>query len=94
LGGVDDSDEGVWSVVCFFVPRPYRRKGLMQGMLAAAVRTARRHGAKVLEAYPVDTGSPSYRFMGFVPLFRAAGFRHVGRTGTRRHVMRRDLTAR
>jgi len=52
---------------------------------------AREHGATSLEAYPVDPDSPSYRFGGFVPFFLAAGFREVGRAGTRRHVMRLDL---
>jgi hypothetical protein len=60
-------------------------------MLSAAIETARRHGATVVEAYPVDPDSPSYRFMGFVPLFRAAGFKSAGRAGTRRHVMRLNL---
>jgi hypothetical protein len=45
----------------------------------------------VVEAYPVDADSPSYRFMGFVAPFEKAGFREVGRAGTRRHVMRRSL---
>jgi len=63
----------------------------MRRLLTAAVETARRHGATVLEGYPVDADSPSYRFMGFVPLFRAAGFKPVGRAGSRRHVMRLDL---
>jgi GNAT superfamily N-acetyltransferase len=91
LGGVEGPDDNVWSVVCFFVPRRLRRQGVMRRMLAAAIDTARRHGATVLEAYPVDPDSPSYRFMGFVPLFRAAGFKSAGRAGTRRHVMRLNL---
>ena len=48
---------------------------------------ARSHGAAILEAYPVDPDSPSYRFMGFVPVFEEAGFHKVGRAGIRRHVM-------
>jgi GNAT superfamily N-acetyltransferase len=91
LGGLDDPDDHVWSVVCFFVPRRLRRRGLMRRLLTAAVETARRHGALVVEAYPVDPDSPSYRFMGYTPLFRAAGFKLVGRAGSRRHVMRLDL---
>lgn len=91
LGGAEGPDDGVWSLVCFFVPRPFRRRGVMKRLLAAAIEIARRRGAKVLEAYPVDSDSPSYRFMGFVPLFRAAGFRAVGRAGSRRHVMRLPL---
>jgi len=91
LGGLDSPDDTVWSVVCFFVPRRLRRRGLMGRLLEAAIETARLHGATVLEAYPVNPDSPSFRFMGFVPLFRAAGFKPVGRAGSRRHVMRLAL---
>jgi GNAT superfamily N-acetyltransferase len=91
VGGKQDptnKPENVWSLVCFFVPRRLRGKGLMRRLLEAAVQHAREKGATVVEAYPVDPDSPSYRFMGFVPAFEAAGFREVGRAGTRRHVMR------
>lgn len=40
----------------------------------------------------MDPDSPSYRFMGTVPSFRAAGFREIGTVGTRRRVMRLELT--
>jgi hypothetical protein len=59
--------------------------------LNAAIALARRKGGKVLEAYPVDSDSPSYRFMGFVSLFERAGFKAIARAGTRRHVMRLSL---
>ncbi len=91
LGGPDDlpdSPEQVWSLVCFFVTRRLRGSGLKKQLLAAAVDQARRRGATVVEAYPVDPGSPSYRFMGYTADFRAAGFREVARAGIRRHVMR------
>ncbi|MBM3949771.1 MAG: GNAT family N-acetyltransferase, partial [SAR202 cluster bacterium] len=52
---------------------------------------AKGNGAAPVEAYPVDPGSPSYRFMGFTTAFTAAGFREVGKAGTRRHVMRLAL---
>jgi GNAT superfamily N-acetyltransferase len=92
LGGPEADGDAVWSVVCFFVPRRLRRRGLMRRLLAAAIESARRHGATVVEAYPVDPDSPSYRFMGYVPLFRSSGFAHVGRAGSRRRVMRLDLS--
>ncbi len=91
LGGAADHEEIVWSLVCFFIPRRLRRQGIMRRLLTAAADIARRHGGTLLEAYPVDPDSPSYRFMGFVPLFKAAGFKSVGRAGSRRHVMRLDL---
>lgn len=94
LGGPPEPTEAgkVWSVVCFYVPRAERRKGFMRALLQAAEKTARRHGAEVLEGYPVEYDSPSYRFMGFVSLFRDEGYEEVGKAGTRRHVVRRALT--
>ena len=94
LGGpevVDGRPQDVWSIVCFFIVRRLRRQGVMERLLTAAVEHARARGAKVVEAYPVESDSPSYRFMGFVPAFAAAGFIEVGRAGTRRHVMRLRL---
>lgn len=91
LGGPDDPGDApaqIWSIVCFFVVRGLRGQGMTARLIEAAVEHARARGAKMVEAYPVDNDSPSYRFMGFVPSFRAAGFREVGRAGTRRHVMR------
>ncbi|MFA7249866.1 MAG: GNAT family N-acetyltransferase [Dehalococcoidia bacterium] len=78
----------VWSIVCFFVPRALRGGGMTRRLIGAAVKHARAQGASVVEAYPVDPDSPSYRFMGFVSTFRDLGFVEVGRAGTRRHVMR------
>lgn len=92
---VDDGgggeEETVWSVTCFFVTRAQRKTGLSARLLGAAARYARQRGATVLEGYPVDADSPSYRFMGFVRLFEAQGFAPAGRAGSRRHVMRLAL---
>ena len=86
---VDDGspDEGIWSITCFFVIRRLRGQGITQRIIQAAVDTARSHGASIVEAYPVDADSHSYRFMGFKAVFEKAGFAEVGRAGTRRHVM-------
>jgi len=81
----------VWSLACFFIRRDLRGKGAGEEILNAAIDHARRKGGKVLEAYPVDPDSPSYRFMGFVGLFERTGFKAIGRAGTRRHVMRLSL---
>ncbi|MET0387287.1 MAG: GNAT family N-acetyltransferase [Polyangiales bacterium] len=84
-------DTGVWSITCFFIQREHRKQGLTRRMLTAAISYARKRGAKVVEGTPVTADSPSYRHMGFVPLFAEAGFAEVGREGSRRHVMRRVL---
>ena len=78
------SDEGVWSIACFFVVRRLRGLGLSQRMLASAVDFAKSRGARLVEAYPVDPDSPSYRFMGFVPTFQQAGHLWIRRPGSGR----------
>jgi GNAT superfamily N-acetyltransferase len=90
LGGVSyegTSDADVWSIVCFFVKRAARGKGIFERLLTEAITHARSKGAAVIEGYPVDPDSPSYRFMGFVASFMAMGFEEVGRAGSRRHVI-------
>lgn len=87
----DAPENGVWSVTCFFILRSHRKQGLSGQMLDAAIAYVRKRRAKVLESYPVDPDSPSYRFMGFVELFQSRGFTETGRVGSRRHVMRLAL---
>ncbi|MGH8532130.1 MAG: GNAT family N-acetyltransferase [Gammaproteobacteria bacterium] len=82
-----DETEKIWSITCFFVRRERRGVGLTKQLLAAAVRHARKHRAKLVEGYGVEPSSPSYRHMGFVSLFKEAGFTEVAREGSRRHVM-------
>ncbi len=95
LGGPEEAPgENIWSLACFFVPRPLRGQGLVAELIREAEAYARRGGATILEAYPVEEGSPSYGFMGQVRWFRQAGYREVGRAGTRRQVMRKQLVGR
>lgn len=94
LGGMEKPNENpdkIWSLVCFFVKRDYRKMGVSDRMLEAAIAYAKKNGAAAVEGYPVTKTSPSYRFMGFVPSFAAAGFKAAGRAGSRRHVMRKAL---
>jgi len=86
LGG-DDTLQNVWSLTCFYIRKDFRDRGFVDKLIAAAKAYARKHGARYLEAYPVDPDSPSYRFMGFVNSFVKAGFESRGKAGTRRNVM-------
>jgi GNAT superfamily N-acetyltransferase len=84
LKRVDDAP--VWSVVCFFVAKPYRARGVMVPLLTAAVEYARARGAKIVEGYPVEptqrlTGDRGYT--GVASAFRRAGFVEVLRRGDR-----------
>ena len=92
LGGGDyPPGTNVWSIVCFFVQSTQRGRGMAARLLDAACAEAAAAGADVVEGYPVDHDSPSYKFMGTCSTFLAAGFEETGRVGTRRHVMRRWL---
>ncbi len=87
-----DEKQRIWSIVCFFVTRPFRGQGIIQKLISAAEEVAARNGATMLEGYPVDPDSPSYRFGGYVSAFEQAGYALVGRRGERRHVVRKILS--
>ena len=92
LGGpaVEDG-EVIWSLACMYMRRQLRGEGRGRELIEAAASYARKRGATVLEAYPVDPDSPSYRFMGFVPAFEKLGFTPLGKAGSRRHITRLAL---
>jgi GNAT superfamily N-acetyltransferase len=86
-------DEPVWSVVCFFVARPFRGQGLSAALLRAAVVYAGKRGATTVEGYPMDPRgqrvSDAEAFYGTVRAFLQAGFEEVARPSERRAIMRR-----
>jgi GNAT superfamily N-acetyltransferase len=86
------ADERVWSIVCFWIPRSERGKGVANELLRGAVEHARARGARVLEAYPVDTAAgrqPSANlFTGTLSMFKRAGFQEVERPRGAQLVMR------
>ena len=87
----DKSLDDVWSLVCFFIKRPFREQGISELLIRESIKYARSEGAQFLEAYPVEKDSPSYRFMGIKPLFEKLGFEFVKKAGTRRNVMVKNL---
>jgi GNAT superfamily N-acetyltransferase len=92
LGGPEaEPGQKIWSLACMYIHRKLRGAGHGMELIEAAKAYAKKRGGTVLEAYPVDPKSPSYRFMGFVPAFERLGFEEVGKAGTRRHVMRLAL---
>lgn len=91
LPRVDDTP--VWSVVCLFVDRQFRRQGLTGRLLQAAVDYARGQGAPAVEGYPVAPDAPSYTYMGTPETYFLAGFVDVTPAGQKRMVMRYDLSA-
>jgi len=72
-------DQPVWSIGCFRIRVGYRRRGVARALLAAAVEHVREVGAPAVEAYPIDPEGQrvdvGFGFVGFTPMFEAAGFR-------------------
>jgi GNAT superfamily N-acetyltransferase len=98
LKRIDDAQ--VWSIVCFYIARSYRKTGIMQAMLQAAVEYARQQGAGIVEGYPVDLLSPQlvgkklksfFGYMGIASVFRKVGFVEVGRASDTQLIMRYTL---
>jgi GNAT superfamily N-acetyltransferase len=87
-------DQPVWSIVCFFVDRGVRGRGLSKRMLAAAEDYARSQGARLLEAYPVDSdgaSDPDSMFFGASSMYERAGYREVARRRPTRPVVRKAI---
>jgi len=82
LAPVDETP--VWSIVCFVVGRKARGQGVASSLLDAAIEFARKHGASMLEAYPVEV-PPGERihagevYKGTLSMYERAGFEVVDR---------------
>ena len=91
----DKADDGVWAVACFVVRAGYRRRGIGGALVRAAIEHARRHDARAIEGYPMETGGSDIPWgelhVGAVGSFRDAGFLEVSQPTQRRRVMRIDF---
>jgi GNAT superfamily N-acetyltransferase len=45
------NDRPVWSIICFFVSKSYRRMGMTEILITAAIDYAKAIGAQIVEAY-------------------------------------------
>ena len=90
-------DMPVWSIVCFFVAKPFRNKSITSKLLRGAVKYAEQQGAKIIEGYPIDMQTDklagqklnSYSgYMGIASIFRAAGFVKVADASETQLIMR------
>jgi GNAT superfamily N-acetyltransferase len=92
--------DGVWSVVCFFIPPEWRRQGVATCLLQAVVQRAAALGAREVEGIPAvpygDGKLPAaFAWTGVPALFVAAGFAELRRKGATRpiYVKRMPSTA-
>lgn len=88
-------DQPVWSIVCFYIHRRYRRHGLTLALIQAAITFARQQGAHILEAYPIDPGqgrvSSNSAFTGLASAFIQCGFEEVARRSPTRPILRYSI---
>lgn len=85
-------EQPVWSVVCFFVDKIYRRKGINLKLTKAAIDYVKKKGGKIVEAYPVEPKKSRipdlFAYHGLASTFRKAGFKEVLRRSETRPIMR------
>jgi len=84
--------EPVWSIVCFFVAKQFRRKGVTRKLLKATMEYVGRQGGKILEGYPLEPKKrkipDAFAYTGLASAFRKAGFVEVLRRSETRPIMR------
>lgn len=96
LAPVDDRP--VWSIVCHFVAKDHRRRGVLKALIEGAVAWAASRGAETVEAYPVEPKKsdmpPVFAYTGIASAYRGTGFREVARRSETRPIMRRRARRR
>lgn len=88
--------EEVWLITCLFVRKEHRRRGVAIALAEQAVKWASAHGAKAVDALPVEPKKDDvpdvFAWTGLPAMFTAAGFTEIARPRPTRPVMRRTIT--
>jgi GNAT superfamily N-acetyltransferase len=88
-------DEPVWSIVCMFLARSHRNRGLTTALIEGAVEHVRASGGRIVEAYPTRPRGKKLEavssFMGVPASFERAGFSECARPSEAKVVMRRRI---
>lgn len=87
-------DKPVWSILCFYVHKDFRKQGVAKQRLEAAIEYARTHGAKTLEAFPIDSASKTSDadiYTGTMDMFQDFNFTEVERRSRKRPIMRYEI---
>lgn len=85
-------EKQVWSVVCFFIHKNYRRQGLSVELLNAVKKYVKMNKGNLVEGYPVEPKSDKtadvFAWTGLFSAFKDAGFKEVSRRSETRPIMR------
>lgn len=83
-----------WAITCFYIAPGHRRSGMMGALVDAAVKHAKKNGARRIDACPIDPKRNliwGEGFVGIASVFREAGFAEIDRRSETRILMRMDL---
>jgi len=82
----------VWSIVCFYISKPYRRKGITSDLIEASIDYVRKQNGKIIEAYPIV---PEYSsdprpelYAGLFTTYKKLGFKVALARSERKPIMR------
>ncbi len=80
--GYSPTAEEPWRITCLFVAPGHRRSGLAKFAVAESLKSMKKLGARVVEAYPVEgESSATFLWAGTPHLFEGVGFSRAGRLG-------------
>lgn len=93
LAPVDN--KSVWSIVCFFIHKNFRKMGVSTELIKNACNFASSKGGTIVEAYPTETrtknSAPVFIYTGTASAFKKAGFKEVARRSETRPIMRKAV---
>lgn len=85
-------EEKVWSIVCFFIHKNYRKKGFSTKLIEEALNYAKSVNVTIMEAYPVDpkkkVTADSSMYTGNAGTFISLGFVETIRRSPTRPILR------
>ena len=88
-------EKPVWSVVCFFINKAYRKKGLSVELLNAVKCYVKMNKGTIIEGYPVEPKSGKtadvFAWTGLSSAYKKAGFKEVARRSETRPIMRLSI---
>lgn len=85
-------DQPVWSIVCLFVAKEYRRRAVSLQLIKEAINYVRKQGGHILEGYAIEAKKSKipdvFAFNGFLSTYLEAGFKEVARRSETRPIVR------
>jgi len=80
-----------WRITCFTVERKFRRLGVASIALDAALKSIRKKGGGLVEAYPIHRWGAYRGHLGIASMFENEGFKRVTPFGKRNVVMQKTV---